>query len=355
MKKRVLALFLACTLLATLLGGCSNGGAKIDPDVPTVMFTDSAGREVEVPETITKISPSGKTAQIILFALAPDLMVTLASAYADVEKKYIPEEYHHLPVVGQFYGSAGDLNYEEIAKIGPEIIIDLGDTKADAADDMNKISGSVNIPAVHIEATTESMPTTFRTLGKLLGREEDAERLASYCEQTLADTQAIMDKVGDDRANLLYCMGDVGLNVAASGSFQSEIINLVSTNAAQVDNPSSRGTGNEVNMEQILLWDPDVIFFAPESVYDRVGESPAWQEVSAIKNGNYYKAPLGPYNWMISPPSVNRYLGMLWAPKVLYPDVADYDLYEKVKEYFDLFYHTELTQEQFDALMEGAL
>ena len=32
---------------------------------------------------------------------------------------------------------------------------------------------------------------------------------------------------------------------------------------------------------------------------------------------------------------------MLWLSSLLYPDAAEYDLYEAVKEYFDLFYRTD--------------
>ena len=39
-------------------------------------------------------------------------------------------------------------------------------------------------------------------------------------------------------------------------------------------------------MEQLLLWDPEVIFFAPDSIYDKVGDDPAWQDLQAIRNGN---------------------------------------------------------------------
>ena len=54
------------------------------------------------------------------------------------------------------------------------------------------------------------------------------------------------------------------------------------------------------------------------------------------------------------PPSVQRYLGMLWMAKTLYPEAADYDLYEEVKTYFRLFYHCDLTQEQFNDLASAA-
>ena len=79
-------------------------------------------------------------------------------------------------------------------------------------------------------------------------------------------------------------------------------------------------------MEQLMLWNPDVILFAPDSVYASVGDDPLWQSLTAIQNGSYYEAPMGPYNWMGFPPSVQRYLGMLWMAKLLYPDAADYDL-----------------------------
>ena len=75
-----------------------------------------------------------------------------------------------------------------------------------------------------------------------------------------------------------------------------------------------------------------------------------WQSLKAIRNGDYYEVPFGPYNWMGFPPSVNRYLGMLWMGSLLYPAYVDYDLYTEVARYYKLFYHCDLTQEQFDAL-----
>lgn len=158
-----------------------------------------------------------------------------------------------------------------------------------------------------------------------------------------------------EKANLLYITGDAGLNVIAQGSYHAEIIDLLSNNLAVVDSPSSKGTGNEVDMEQLMLWNPDVILFAPDSVYASVGDDPLWQSLTAIQNGSYYEAPMGPYNWMGFPPSVQRYLGMLWMAKLLYPDAADYDLQAEVTEYFDLFYHCALTGEQYEALMANSI
>ena len=125
---------------------------------------------------------------------------------------------------------------------------------------------------------------------------------------------------------------------------------MMSSNAAVVDEPSSKGTGNEVDMEQILLWNPDVILFAPNSIYDTAADDAAWQQLTAIQTGHYYEVPLGPYNWLGFPPSVQRYLGMLWLSDLLYPEQANYDLFSEVSRYYQLFYHRSLSREQFDAL-----
>ena len=55
------------------------------------------------------------------------------------------------------------------------------------------------------------------------------------------------------------------------------------------------------------------------------------------------------------PPSVQRFLGMSWMTSVLYPEQADYDLYEEVREFYSLFFHCELTQTQYEALVANSV
>ena len=111
-------------------------------------------------------------------------------------------------------------------------------------------------------------------------------------------------------------------------------------------------TGNEVDLEQILLWNPDVIIFAPDSCYENIASSSQWQSISAVSRGNFYKTPTGPYGWLSSPPAVQRYLGMLWLGQLLYPEYTQYDLQTEVTEYYKLFYGCELTEDNFEDLRE---
>ena len=166
-----------------------------------------------------------------------------------------------------------------------------------------------------------------------------------------------MAKVDADgaRKSLLYCLGDTGTFVIAEGSFHAETVNMMSRNLAVVEEVVSSGAGNEVDMEQLLVWNPDVIIFAPDSCYDNVANAAQWQSLTAVAQGNYYQTPYGPYGWLSSPPAVQRYLGMLWLGQLLYPEYTEYDLQEEITAYYKLFYDCDLTEDMYQTLVENAL
>ena len=357
MKKtqRLLALLLALVMTLSLAAcGAQSAPAEDENTAPeTRVFTDSVGREVTVPVQIDQVAVSGPMAQIVLFALCPDKLVGISNAWDESAAQYLDTEYYNLPLLGQLYGGKGELNLETLLESGAQVVIDVGEAKGSIVEDLDALQEQTTIPFVHIDAALATMDETYTLLGDLLGMPDEAKALADYCRSTYDRALTIADSV--EKANLLYITGDAGLNVIAQGAYHAEVIDLLSNNLAVVDEPSSKGTGNEVDMEQILNWNPDVILFAPDSIYDTVAGDAAWQGVTAIQNGAYYEVPMGPYNWMGFPPSVQRLLGMLWMAKVLYPEAADYDLYTEAAEYFELFYHCELTREQYDALAANSL
>ena len=351
--KKLLALLLAVVMVPGLMA-CGTKKKEADDPNATRIFTDSTGREVEVPVQIDKVALSGPMAQIVLFALCPDKLVGVSNAWSTEAEQYLDEKYFTMPEIGQLYGGKGELNLETLLQSGAQVVIDVGEPKGSIKEDMDSLQQQTGIPFLHITADTESYPAAYRMLGDLLNMKDEAQTLAAYCEKIYDRTVSIAGSV--EKANVLYVTGDAGQNVIASGSYHAEILDLLTNNPAVVDAPSSKGTGNEVSMEQILTWDPDVVVFAPESIYATVQDDAAWQSVTAIKNGAYYEVPFGPYNWMGFPPSVQRYLGMMWLSKVLYPDAtAQYDLFDDVHEYYELFYHCDLTRAQYDALVANSL
>jgi len=365
LKKKGISLMLVLILSVLLLGGCgfdtseavsTNNEKSSGESTDTRVFTDSSGRQVTVPADITRIVPSGPLAQMMLFALAPDKLVGLSSEWSDTAQGLIDEKYTNLMVLGQLYGGSSDLNVEQLAKADPQVIIDVGEDKSTIADDMDTIEKQTGIPSVHISAELDNTGEAFRMLGDLLGMTDEAEKLATYCETTYRSISDRMDAIGtDNKKTIVYCVGENGLYVIPNGSYHSEVLDLIADNIAVVNNPTSRGTGNEIDMEQLMIWDPDVILFAPGSIYDSVRDDSMWSSLKAVKNGTYYEVPYCVYNWMGFPPSVNRYLGMQWLFKLLYPDQADYDMYEVAKGYYQMFCHCSLSEEQYTELTANSL
>lgn len=322
-----------------------------EPDAAaTRIFTDSLGREVELPVNLERVAASGNLAQIALFAIVPDLLVGLAVDWGTNAAQYLHEDYTSLPIFGEFYGK-GELSMEQILLANPQVIVDVGEPKATAAEDMDAITEQMGIPTVFIEAHLDTMDEAYLMLGELFNMQDRAKVLSDYCHDVYAMCNDIMLQVGDDKTSLLYCRGTDGLSVIANGVFQGQLIDFASNNLAVLEEPSSKGTGNVVSMEQILLWNPEVIIFETNSIYSTVADDETWQQLDAIKNSSYFEVPEGPYNWMGFPASVNRYLGMLWMCDLLYPDKVTYNLKDEVVKYYDLFYHCDLTDEQYDALV----
>lgn len=355
--KRLLALVLALVMSLSLFAcGQKQQEDKTDDGAQTEttrVFTDSCGREVTVPADIQKIAVSGPLAQMVVFAIAPDRMVGVANAWDESAKAYFDAKYLGLPLLGQLYGGKGELNLETLLAAAPDVVIDVGEPKDSMAEDLDALQEQTGTPFVHIDAYLASMDDTYAMLGDLLAMPNEAQGLADYCRYAYDKVKTIADSV--EKVNLLYITGEEGLNVIAKGSYHAEVIDMLCNNLAVVDEPSSKGTGNEVDMEQILNWNPAAVIFAPGSIYSTVADNENWQTIPAIKDGRYYEVPMGPYNWMGFPPSVQRILGMQWMAKVLYPDAADYDMYETTQTYFQLFYHCDLTAEQYAALTAHSL
>ena len=127
---------------------------------------------------------------------------------------------------------------------------------------------------------------------------------------------------------------------------------MLADNVAVVDSPAGSGAGNESNLEQIAVWDPQVILFGADAFAAGVADDPAWQTLTAIQEGSYHKVPDTPYVWRNNPPTVNLVLGMQWLARVLYP--AQFQgkgsAYDVAKSYYKTFYGYDLSQDEYGRL-----
>jgi len=349
MKKAICIILLCCMILTA----CT--GAAEEPR-PTMGIDDDSGRGVKLYADISKIAVTGPLTQIYVLPLAGDMLVGVSNAYTEDSRHYLPAYIFEKTEIGQLYGGKGEMDLEALLAAAPDVVFDIGEPKASTAEDLDALTRQTGIPFFHIDATVKTAPQAYRTLGSILNREEKAEELAVWCETTYSMIEDMMARVDADgaRKRILYCLGDKGTNVIAKGSFHAETLNMMGDNVAVIDDVVSSGAGNEVDLEQILVWDPDVILFAPDSCYEAIAGEAQWQSICAVAEGRFYKTPTGPYGWLSSPPGVQRYLGMLWLGALLYPEYTEYDLQTEVMEYYKLFYGCELTEEMYQELLANS-
>lgn len=354
--KKIIILLLTLILCLSSISCGSAAGKKEDASSDVRQFTDSLGRTVEIPAEVTSIAVTGPLTQMYVLPLCPELLAGFSKAFTSDAAKYFPEELTSLPELGQLYGGKGTMDLEALLQAAPDVVIDVGDAKDGMAEDLDKLSEQTGIPFVHIDASVTTAAEAYIMLGELTGKTEKAQQLAEWCESALKDIEELMERVDADgaRKKIVYCLGEDGLHCMAEGSYHAETVNMMGDNVAKLDGVTSSGAGNEVDMEQLILWDPDVIFFDVNSAYSTVGSDPAWQMLTAVRNGEYYEVPYGPYGWLSSPPSVQRYLGFIWMAEVLYPDYTDFDLKSKVTEYYRLFYGYDLSDEEYALLTKNS-
>lgn len=334
----------------------SAAGVKAAQAEGTRIITDSAGREVEIPSEITKIAPSGPLAQIVLYTVSPDKLAGLAADFSDEAKLYIDEKYWGLPKFGQFYGKNASLNMEALIAEAPDVIIDIGEAKKTVKEDMDALQEQLNIPVIFVEATLPTMADAYELLGDITGEKEQAGKLADYCRAEIGKADRNAAAIADaDRKSVYFGLGDDGLHTNAKGSIHADVIDRIgAVNAADVEAVSSGG-GSEVSFEQVLLWNPDLIIVDSQKLYDTLTADPMWQELDAVKNGKIFKIPTAPYSYMSSPPSVNRMIGIEWLGSLVYPEIYTSDIREEVKNFYQLFYHIDVTDEKLEAILKNAV
>ena len=351
--KRILLSFV---IIICILSGCTqptgNPSGAGDPTAQTRIFTDSAGRNVEIPAVITKVAPSGPLAQVMLYMACPDMLAGISMDFPKAAEGFIPEKYLSLPKYGQFYGVNVSLNMEALIASAPDVIIDIGEAKDTIVQDMDGLQDQLGIPTVFIEASLDTMENAFLMLGDLTGDTERMDRLAAYCKDTVAQADAIRESLKDeDKVRVYLAMGEDGLSTNARNSFHADIINRVGAeNVADID-ASTLGGGSAVSFEQVLLWNPQVILVDSLSLYEKLNSDPIWRQISAIQNGRVYKIPSIPYSFVTNPPAANRILGIKWLGSILYPELYDINIESEVKTFFEDFYSINLSEEQYNEIM----
>ena len=373
--KKMLAALLA---LAMLLAMAVSASAEATPE--TRIVTDVWNREVEIPYEVKSIVCLGSMGP--RFAAYLDVVDMMVGAEdSDIEKMsvrydYSPvyhEQLKELPSVGAGGGSGDNNGYAEaIIQAQPDVII--AGFNEDAADELQAQTG---IPVVSVRYRTqgfidEGFHRAMRVFAEVVGAQEHCEQVLAYVDACKAD---LNDRTKDipDSDKLRAYTGAVTFNgrhgfaftyvnfpafTAVNALNVADVLLEERTGEAAAEAAASGkayigNDGFEVDLEQIIAWDPDIIFLDPgnmDLVNDEYANNPGFfDSLRAVQEGQVYTMP----STNAAGPNVTYLLiNAYYAGLTLYPkQFSDVRLEDKAAEIMEMM----LGENFFDQMVEGGL
>ena len=370
--RHLLALLLCFVMTVSLFAGYSETKAASEETTQseeqtetqetgeTREITDMAGRKVTVPaaEDIESVFSTGPVAAIFMYMVAPDKLLGWNYELNDVEKSIILEKYHDLPN----FGMGDAINYEAVIAANPTIALNCGKINDAMVSDCDALSKSLGIPVIAVDNELNNSAEAFRFMGELLGVEDHAEELAEYSEKIFTDIASLADIPEDEKVSVYFGNGEDSLETAPRGSQHAQILDAVNvTNVADLE--LGDGSRVQISAEQLLAWNPDVIVVNGEPKADKSGNAaagdilsnPDYASLKAVQDNKVYGTPNAPFSWVDRPAGPNRLIGMRWLSAVVYPEYIKCDVNEEIREFFNLFYHVDLSDEQLENVLKGTL
>jgi len=312
--------------------------------------TDGAGRSVPVPARVERVFPAGPPAAIFLYTLAPELLLGWPRANRPQEREFLLPDVGGRPEVGRITGRGNTANLEVVLALKPDLILDVGSVNPTYVSLADRVQQQTGIPYALLDGRFDGIPLGYRTLGDLIGRREQGEALARNAEDTV---KVVTQRVGaippERRPRVYYARGPRGLETGLGGSINVETIELLAQNVAG----GTHGGLANVSIEQVLLWNPDVIITIDQDFAATVLSDPTWAPVAAVRTRRVHLSPKLPFGWVDFPPTVNRLIGLWWLGKILYPDLFPEDLRTLTREFYARYYHVTPDAAQIDRVLAG--
>lgn len=197
----------------------------------------------------------------------------------------------------------------------------------------------------------------FSVLGKLLNRKEQTSKMTAFVGTYLDTVGSKAKKIPmSQKVKVYYAEGEQGLQTDPSGSWHSQSFDFAGAiNVAKGDIVDVKGM-SPASIEQIMVWNPDVVLcwtgYASEmSTYQYVTSANYWKPVKAVAKKRVYQIPFVPFGWIDRPPCTNRILGTVWVAQLLYPGIFKYDMKKITAEYFQIFYHRNLSSKELYTIL----
>jgi iron complex transport system substrate-binding protein len=316
---------------------------------PTRQITDAAGRIVTIPATVTRVADAwhANNATVLMLGGADKLVATTSQAR---DQPWLRRLYPPIDQVPPAFNAAGEVNIETLVGAHPDVILmAYGGTLPHWLDAVE----SSHIPVVMLPNDSLSgLRITVRMTGAVLGERESrvaAEYIRYLDDNILKVTQITNRLTQNERPKVLHTATPGVLTVDGRQSVIDDWITVAGgVNAADVV-----GLGRPVTMEQVAVWNPDVIIVgtAPnQQNRQAILDDPRWREIRAVRDGKVFANPSGAYLW--DRHSAEAALQVLWAAKLLHPaQFADLDVNGETKKFYARFFHHVLTDAELASIL----
>ena len=150
----------------------------------------------------------------------------------------------------------------------------------------------------------------------------------------------------EDKINVLFT-GTNALRVASGEMIQTSLIEIAGGISASAE---LTGYWNDVNLEQIATWAPELILVPPYggATTEAITEDPDWQMLDAVQAGQVYQMPKLVAPW--DTPTPDTTIALVWMANLLYPELGTPDCSEQVQYFYNTYYDYDISVEEIDSL-----
>lgn len=242
-------------------------------------------------------------------------------------------------------------NLESILALRPDAVLQW----TEPADAIRALEGAglISVGLINSPPTQEIHERNLTIVGEVIGqRKRVAQLIGTQQEMRRRIEEAVAGIPASERPRVLYLSGmRQGLRPAGRNTYQNFWIRLTGgTNVV-----TFAGTNIAVNLEQIVAWNPQVVFIGQfgDAVPDDLISNPALEGVAAVRNRRVYKLPHGGYRW--DPGSHESHLTWQWAVMLLHPERARFDLRDSMRDTYRFLYRYELKDADIDEILQVRL
>lgn len=342
--RKTLSLILVLVFSMAFISGCGSSknetAATSTKDASKkISFKDGRGKTIELDKPAERIVVFPPCINYVC-ALKAQNKIVGAAAKKNLEAKFVKKMIPDIDKIPDCLGNAKNPNMEEIMALKPDLVI----ISAKMKDNAKLLEDSGLKVFVAVGEDIYGLKDTMVNLGVALGKEDRAKEFVKYYEDKISKiTEAVKD-IKDDKKLKVYFAGSDILNTCSKGMYQNYIIEVAGGKNVSADIEGSRWS--KVSPEQILKWDPDVIFipqYSKTTKPEDILKGDKWKNLSAVKNKRVYTFPANLISWDY--PSAQAILGVMWTAKTLNPDkFKDMDMEKEANEFFKEFFGKEFTE-----------